>query len=199
MKFSDRPTLDIPRIALFIGRTKTFESLNEAYIYFDRDFLEAVLSTREGTTGDKMLKLSFEWRGSAWELSCLTQSCRPPDFESSHFCIFEGVLFPCWVSHTNNAAWMELVRFFTAIEYMYLSNGLVGFVGPALQGLTGEMVTGVLPVLRDIFVEIYALGYLREAIGKFIAERRLRSGHLIYVQCWEGKRGLTSQGDDDDC
>ena len=94
---------------------------------------------------------------------------------------------------------MELVRFFTAIEYMYLSNGLVGFVGPALQELTGEMVTGVLPVLRDIFVEIYALGYLQEAIGKFIAERRLRSGHLIYVQCWEGKRGLTSQGDDDDC
>ena len=81
MKFSDGPTLDIPRIALFIGRTKTFESLNEAYIYFDRDFLEAVLSTREGTTGDKMLKLSFEWRGSAWELSCLTQSCRPPDFQ----------------------------------------------------------------------------------------------------------------------
>ena len=42
---------------------------------------------------------------------------------------------------------MEPVRFFTAIEYMYLSNALVGFVGPALQGLTGEMVTGVLPVL----------------------------------------------------
>jgi hypothetical protein len=199
MKFSDRPTLDVPRIALFIGRTKTFESLNEAYIYFDRDFLEVVLSSREGATGDKMLKLSLKWRGSAWELWCLTQSCRPPDFESSDFCIFEGVLFPRWVSHTNNAAWMELVRLFTAIEYMYLSNGLAGFIGPALQGLTGEKVTGVLPVLRDIFVELYALGYLQEALGEFIAARRLLSGHLIDVRCWEEARGSTSQGDDDDC
>jgi hypothetical protein len=199
IKFSDRPTFDVPRISLFIGRAETFESLNEAYIYFDRDFLEVVLSSREGTTGDKMLKLSFKWRGSAWELWCLTQSCRPPDFESSDFCIFEGVLFPRWVSHTNNAAWMELVRFFTAMECMYLSNGLAGFIGPALQGLTGEKVMGVLPILRDIFVELYALGYLQEAIGEFIATRRLLSGHLIDVQCWEEERGSTSQGDDDDC
>jgi hypothetical protein len=195
IKIFNRLIFDVSRIAPFIGRTETFDSLNQAYIYFYHAVVEVVLSSRKAIPGDKMLKLSFKWNGSAWELRCLTQSCRHPDFESFDLCGLEETSLPLWAERMEDAPWLELVRFFTAMEYMYLSRGLAVCIPPALQGLTGEGITGVLPVLRNIFIEqLDALGALRQAIGEFVAARQLLSGHLIGVQSWARGERIDSSG-----
>ena len=84
----------------------------------------------------------------------------------------------------GNAPWLHIVRFFTATEHVYISQGLAAFVAPALQELIGERVTTVLPVLRSIFVQCLESGPVQEAIEQFVAARQLLSGRPIDVQCW---------------
>jgi hypothetical protein len=100
----------------------------------------------------------------------------------------------------GNAPWLYLVRFFTATEYIYLSQGVAGHVAPALQELAGEVVTKVLPVLRNIFVQrLEALGHVQEAIGQFVVARQLLSGHSIDVRCWvKEERESIDQGAGDE-
>ena len=193
MKFFDPPILDISRIAQCIGGMETFEGFDQAYMSFrDVDF-HVVLSSEKADV-DEMLTLSLEWDDSSWKLRELTLDSYGHLFEPFDLCDSEGSLRPGWEKNTGNGSWSHLLRCFTATKYMHLSKGLAVRVAPALQELTGERVTEILPVLRTIFVHrLGSLGPVEEAIGQFVAARQLCCGHAIDVQCWVEGEAIDNQ------
>jgi hypothetical protein len=184
-RFFDPPIFDISRLAQCICRTETFEAFDQVYMGFCDVYFHVVLSSRKGTSVGKIVTLSLQWNDSGWELRELTLDPCDRFFEPFNLCEFERTLRPSWEENTGNEPWLHLVRCFHATKYMYLSQGLALRVAPALQELTGERVTEVLPVLRNIFVQrLDSLGPVEEAIGQFLAARRPLSGHPIDIQCW---------------
>ena len=197
IKFFDPPIFDIPRITQCIGSTETFKEFDQACMSFrDVDF-HVVLSSQNANNG-QMLTLSLVWDGSSWKLRELALDSYGHLFEPFDFCDSEGDLRPGWAESTGNGPWLHLVCCFTATKYMYLTQGLAVRVAPALQELTGERVTEVLPILRTIFVQrLDSLGPVEEALRQFVATRLRLSGHAIDVQCWAREERTNDQDVDD--
>jgi len=166
----------------FIGRTKTFEGFNHAYMEFGDDLLDVTLSPRKLTTGGMSLSLSTAWTGLDWDLWSLTQDCRlsPPSWITI---VFEDRPSPPWTKDMGTTPWLDFLRVFTAVENLYLSTGLVLCIAPALGELAGGGVTEVLPALQNIFIERpqpSEAGIIQEVVGRFVAAREL-SGRPVGV------------------
>ena len=59
---------------------------------------------------------------------------------------------PHWQGDVENTQWLELLRSFTALKELYLDERFTPLVAPALQELTRERVTEVLPELQNLFI-----------------------------------------------
>lgn len=90
----------------------------------------------------------------------------------------------------GNTPLLELLRVFTAVEDLYLFEGLALCVAPALRRLTREGLAEVLPALQNLFIASLQpsgpVAPVQEAIGRFAAAREL-SGHPVVVQRWVGE------------
>jgi len=74
----------------------------------------------------------------------------------------------------EDTQWLDLLHPFTSVKDLVLSEDSVPFVAPALQELSGERVTEVLPALQNLFFTgPKPSGPVKEALGKFIAARQL--------------------------
>jgi len=62
------------------------------------------------------------------------------------------------------------------------SEDLVRLVAPALQELTGERATEVLPAVQNFVLYTHSGRPVKEAIEEFIAARQL-CGHPVTVHC----------------
>ena len=83
--------------------------------------------------------------------------------------------------------WLQLLIPFVSVKSLYVSKGLVPFVASVLENLTGESVTGVLPILDNLFLEGFgSSGLGEETIRSFVSMRQL-SGHPVIVRRWERK------------
>ena len=93
-----------------------------------------------------------------------------------------------WQDDIETSQWLEVLHPFTAVKGLYISQEFAPRIVPALQELTGERVTEVLPALQTLFLE-EALPSLpvREAIEQFVTARQLAS-HPITISHWDGKR-----------
>ena len=190
--FLDPPIFDTSRIARWIGCAETFD---QAYICFHHVCFKVVISLRKRTTDGKTLTLSLLWNHSSWKLWELTLDSCDCSFEPFDLCPFDASLLSSWERKIGNASWLHLLRFFTSVKHMFLSQGVALHVAPALQELTGERITEVLPVLRNVFVErLDPLGPVQEALGQFVTARRLLSGHSIDVQFWAGSESVNRSG-----
>jgi hypothetical protein len=90
-----------------------------------------------------------------------------------------------WQDNIENSQWRELFYPFTAVKDLYISSEFTPRIAPALKGIAGESVTEVLPALQTLFLEeIHPSGPIQEAIGQFVAARRL-SGHTIAISHWD--------------
>jgi hypothetical protein len=82
--------------------------------------------------------------------------------------------------------WLGVLNQFTALKNLYLTRGIARRVCGALQGLSGERATEVLPALRNLFVdELWSFKHIQEAIRPFVAARQL-SGHPVAIDHWQG-------------
>jgi hypothetical protein len=96
---------------------------------------------------------------------------------------------PSWLWTTfqlnmDNTQWLELFHPFTAVQALYLSHSFRPFITSALQGLSEESVTDILPALVDLYLEGYqATAPELQDIEPFIAARQ-RSGHPVVVHHW---------------
>ena len=165
-----RPTIfDFTKISQFIGRKESFEEFDQAQMLWDSNLGEVGLrlSSRNGTTGGMWLELRMEFDVKFWHLCSLAQVHHP-------------------------FAWLEFLRFFTAVGNLYLSESIARFVVPVPRELAvGESAAtarDVLPALQTLFVEgldLFEFGPVREAIGEFVAARKL-SDHPVAIHRWVG-------------
>jgi hypothetical protein len=78
--------------------------------------------------------------------------------------------------------WLELLRPFTAVKNLYLSEEFAPRIVPALQVLVEIGTTEVLPALQNIFLEGFQTSPLREGIRQFIATRQ--ANRPIAISQW---------------
>jgi len=83
----------------------------------------------------------------------------------------------------EDAQWLELLDSFTALKNLYLADGIAQRFCGALQELSGERATEVLPALRNLFVGGSSLEPVLETIKSFVTARQL-SGHPVVVDRW---------------
>ena len=91
----------------------------------------------------------------------------------------------------QNSEWLDLLRSFSSVRCLYLTWQFGPRIAPILQELVGDRATEALPALQTLFLEEADLswaGPVREAIGQFVAARRL-VGHPVAVSSWEYKQG----------
>jgi hypothetical protein len=92
-----------------------------------------------------------------------------------------------WQDDMEDTPWLELLRPFTSVKDLDLCEDSAALVAPALQGLSGERVTDVLPALQNLFFTgPMSSGPVKEAIRKFIAARQL-AGCPVTVRHWVNK------------
>jgi len=199
MEFVRPAIFDFSKISQFISRKESFEEFDQAQMLWYDNLGEVGLrlSSRKGTTGGMWLELWMEFDVKFWHLCSLAQVHHPfaePLAAFGHFDYpyLEDGHAPSWVSQTGNGQWLEFLRFFTAVENLYLSESIARFIAPVLRELAaGESAAtarDVLPALQTLFVEgldLFDFGPVREATGKFVAARKL-SDHPVAVHRWVG-------------
>ena len=178
---------DTPQLTQLIRRTPKFKAHNEARVVFSDWHVWVTLPQ----TSDGLLELSISCRRSDWQLWSLAQVCSlsfPQAFIPvvEHLYILE-VGFCNWQDDIEKSQWLELLRPFSDVKYLYLSRRFVQRIAPALQELVEERVTEVLPSLQALFLEETSLSSVSvQGIGQFVAARQLGS-HPIAVSRWERK------------
>jgi len=182
MRFFNQLVFDTPLLGDFISRTEAFMAPHRADISFSGLCVQVQLFRRDqpGKIDDRMLALNVLCRASDWQLSSIAQVCSStirslPTLERLR--IYEDNYSKPhvqWEDDMEHAQWLELLQPFISVNGLVLSESLVPLFAPALQELAKERVTEVLPALHNLFLpEQQPSGSVQEAIGQFIAARRL--------------------------
>ncbi|KAI9439236.1 hypothetical protein H4582DRAFT_125817 [Lactarius indigo] len=121
------------------------------------------------------LRISCKWLD--WQVSHLARILgQSPVLVSSvnHLSIDEDELQPGWQDDMDNADWPELLRPFTSLKTLHGSQKLGRHIALALDDISGEMVTEILPALGFLLLQDQPV----KSVARFIAVRRL-SGHPV--------------------
>jgi len=186
--FFNQLIFDVSQLSRFVGGVENYKAINRAYVSFFRHSVEIILSTNGGTVDRIMLKLVISCRESDWQLSSLVQICSsslPPLPAVKRLIIYEDqASSPRWKHKPDRTQWVELLRLFTGVTDLYLSERLASIIAPTLRQLARNGASGVLPRLRTLFLEeIRPWGLVEEKIEQFVAWRRL-SGRVDVCK-WE--------------
>jgi len=184
---------DVPQLHRFIGHAEEFKTFDRADVSISNYSIGLCLCPNPvGVDDRRRLKLQIESGPGhlATQLSSLCQVCsltfplisaleklqiREHDdwFQLSH-----------WKDDTENSRWLKLLDPYTALKDLYLTDRIARRFCGALQELSGEKTTEVLPALRNLFVQGSSLEPVQEAIQSFVAARQL-SGHPVVVDFWK--------------
>ena len=179
IKFFHQLVYDTPLLRHFITRTETIKAHYRADVALHDGYAEVRFSP-QGTAVHEGLFLEISCTPSDWQLSSLEQifsSSLLPLYTFERFRIFSDRRH--WQDDIESIQWLELLYPFTSVEELDLSDRLVPLIAPALQGLAGDSVTGVLPMLKRIFFDKQELTRPAEkAIQQFI-DARQRSGRPV--------------------
>jgi hypothetical protein len=184
--FFNQIIFDTPQLFQFISRRPTLRAPEKGYIEFHSGSVEF----RSWTPNYSPLSVQIRCTVSEWQISSLEQLCTsslPPVSTLEDLYIYVNRYGgPRWQGDVENALWLELLHPFAAVKNLYLQEGFVPQIAPALQELVGGSTTEVLPSLENIFLEGFQpSGPLHEGIEKFVAARRLTS-HPVAVSGWDG-------------
>jgi hypothetical protein len=81
----------------------------------------------------------------------------------------------------ENTQWLDLLRPFTTVKSLSISEEFTPRVVPTLQKLAGERIMDVLPTVQSISLPESSLsGPVKEAFEQFLTARQL-SGHFVAV------------------
>ena len=182
---------DITHLANFINRTPKLKPHNKAQVMFLDDAVQVLLGSLQ-----KVI-LRTRCKPSDWQLSFVADVCT--SFLSlipapEHLFICEGIHSRSrWQDDIDNSQWLEFLHPFSKVKNLYLSEGVVPRIAPALQQLAEGRVTEVLPGLESLFLEEPGVidescpsKPVQEAIGMFIAARQLAKRHTN-SRFWRGR------------
>ena len=183
--FFNQIIFDTPQLFLFISRRPTLRALEVGYIEFGSGAIIVKFPSQASDRG--VLSVEIACTASEWQLSSLEQVCTsslPTISALEDLHIFENREYPPhWQDDVENRLWLDLLRSFVAVKHLYLSEGFVPRIAPALQELVGGRTMEVLPTLENISLEgLPPSRPLHEGIEKFVAARRLTS-HPVEVFC----------------
>jgi hypothetical protein len=178
--FLHQVIFDTPQLAQFLARTPNIQPPAKARIIFSHHDVEVTCPSTYSRSLSSGISCSF----SALQLSSLAQVCSssfPEAFiltvEHLYICEYSRALWSGWQDDFRDSQWLEVLRPFTAVKYLYLSLEFTLCIAPALPGLVGE----VLPSLQNLFLEdLYPSGSVQGAIENLVAARKL-TGHPIAV------------------
>ena len=181
--------LNVPQTFRFISNVPKFRALDEAHIGMDIDNVDIWIKFLSTQKSSDMLKLQVLCIEPEGRFPILAQFCCSPvsPLPTLENLYIDGGTYSSqrWRVHTENAGWLELLRPFTSVKNLYVSEEFAPCIPPALEEIAGDIVTEVLPALESLFLEEFnTSGAAREAIGKFAAARAL-SGHPIAVSQWD--------------
>ena len=186
--FFNQLVFDIVHLPRFISRLEKIDTFDQADVVFGKYSVELKLSLRTGTLEPRRLALEIACEESDWQVSSLAQVCRSLlPLSTSGFTL--GWLYlrehqdqrPHWQDDMENGQWLELFHSFSEVKNLYLSEEVARRVAPALQDLSGETVSHVLPSLENLFLEgRQPSGKVQEAIRQFVTMRQL-SGYPVAV------------------
>ena len=177
--FFNQVIFNTPLLRPFISRTATFMEAYRADISCYDNAVRFSLYSRNGTGVNTEVGLYISCKPLDWQISSLAQVCNtsfPPlptlerldiDIEKDRNSLLE------WQDDMEDTQWLELLRPFTSVKDLRLSKGSVPFIAPALQELSEERVTEVLPELQNLFTGRTRSVPVKKAIRKFIAARQL--------------------------
>ena len=183
--FLDRIIFDSLQFIQFITRTLAFEVLETAHVTFDFDGAAVKLSSETSDYAGLNVKVP---RGELVQeqISSLQQVftlCLLPHstVTSENLYIYEKIPSVWLEDDIEDTLRLEILRPFTAVKNLYLSEKIASNIAPALQQLVGDRTTEVLPALEKISLEgLRPRGPVQKGIRTFIAARQ-PSGHPIVV------------------
>ena len=184
--FFNDSVFDTPELTQFISRTPMSSALENARIALQAR--TASISFRPQIHGQVELEVSIFCEGLDWQLSSLEQVCT----SSLLFLPTLGDLYineytssePDWKENIGNGPWLELLRPFTAMKNLYLSEKIALRIGPALQEHVEGRTTELLPTLENIFLQgLGPSGLAQEGIGQFVSTQQV-VGHRIAISGW---------------
>ena len=172
-------------------------TIHTARVQFSSDDIAVILPGLGETVGDDQvaLHLSISCQPLDWQLSALAQVL---DSFSSSLQTVESLEIE--VHHEDRQGeieviqWRELLHPFTSVKHVTFDES-AQLIAPALQELTGESATEVLPALQDLSLTTSwpPSGPVKEGIEQFTAARQLH-GHPVTVHYLDTKLRGTCVG-----
>ena len=191
--FFHEPVIDTPQLSRFIGRTPNLKTRDEARVVFHQREVSVALPLPQ-TNNVPPLKLGISYKQTQLHLSPLARVCGlsfPQEFIPS--VIHLDIIWNLWGSEDpeviENGEWLELLRPFTAVKSLCISEEAVPRIAPALQELVGERVIEVLPALETLILYKSASGPIQEGIARFVSARQL-TGRPVAITYESGYNGL---------
>jgi hypothetical protein len=90
-----------------------------------------------------------------------------------------------WKDDIEDTEWLDLLHPFSAVKNLYLSEQFAPRIAPALQELTGERTTEVLPALQNLFLQGFQPSKpVHEGLARFISARQLIN-HPVVISVWD--------------
>ena len=190
---------DLPHLHRLIGHAEEFKALDQATVLILNRSIQLSIYPKTGVVDHhSLLNLQIICEELDQQISSLAQVCRssfPLVSAMEDLQIWEDdhrLLSSPLAVNMETGQWLELLDPFTALKNLHLTETIAAHVCSALQELSGERVTEVLPTLQRLFIDSpssYSLPEgLRKAIKTFVDARR-RSGHPVSVHCtyWIGR------------
>ena len=173
----------IPQLNKFIGMTNMPKLCKRVYIEL---YPWSARITIESPTP---LHLRFKCARLDWRVSSMARLCNELFPLLSEVKLLEVNGDPDLQVESQEAIestqWLELFRTFTAVKGLYVSKKLGPLIAQALQELTDEGATEVLPSLQSLSLGGFKpYGTIEGVIEPFVNARQL-SGHPITVKRWE--------------
>jgi len=193
IRFFNQLIFNISQLPKFLCRTETFTVLDQASVSFYEEFISVELFHQTGANSTR-LELSISCRKLDWQLSSLVQVCNSALSTLStleRLSLGPTLCAPDLLSGKDDiedTQWLDLLSPFINVKDLQLSEKVAPCVAPALQELTGERVTEVLPALQNLFLHDFkASRPVEEGIGQFVAARQF-SGHPVAIHYGETER-----------
>ena len=191
ISFLNQLIFDIQQLPYFIGHARILSSSSKATVIIVEDYVVIRLNPPTETNTWSDFRLGIYCKVVDWQVSSMAQIC-------NQFSFFPSIVEQLTIQHRDidwestqqvdmdDTQWLELFRPFTAVRILRISRRMQSLIVPALQELTGERATEVLPALDSLYLEDYQpSGSDQQAIEPFIAARQY-SDHPVTVHPWEG-------------
>jgi len=179
---------DVPQLHRFIRHAEEFKKFGRANVLISNYSIQLGLYPNTGSV-DRRRRLELQIYSQELNHQSLAQVCSSffPVISASEMLEIredDSLSSSHWKDDMESARWLELLDSFTTLNDLYLSDGIAYHFCGALQDLSGERATEVLPALRNLFVRGSSLEPVQDAMKSFVTARQL-SGHPVAVDHWK--------------